>query len=449
MLKTSSPRLLSNRVIFMVVTCLVLTFIIDTTFAVSYDLVSKTVLSTETKKIIFSLIAIICLILQFIIQHYTKGLAIKSELGRRLRLKVFERLSQFAFYFIAVTVSYLIFQLFYFGYYYTFTLMLIVLVAYGTASVLIGKTAILFFSWYRQTHNYVILMYFVSLSLILFTLVLTDTIVNIHLNARPDKIREFLGGTMDVTGGRYSYFNLLYKISTIVSFLSIWLTTSILMYSAGRGLIRQIRNWVMPIALLAYFLTIYLFQEIYKPILFPILKFDPILLSIVLIMIFTLAKPVGGIMFGVTFWNISRKVSFEKTLRGYMILSGYGFLLLFGTNQASSLVLTPYPPFGIATVTILIVSSYLIMVGIYTSAALVSINNKVRNSVHEIAKESKLLDFIGKAELEKEITKIVKKDSKETEMEEDIAKTSYNLDEQDLKDYIIEVADELRKKKSN
>jgi len=293
------------------------------------------------------------------------------------------------------------------------------------------------------------LMYFFSLSLILFTLILTNTIVNIHLNARPEKIREFLGGTMDVTGGRYSYFNLLYKISSILSFLSIWLTTSILMYSAGHRFIRQVRYWVMPIALLTYFLTIYLFQEIYKPILFPLFKFDPILLSLALIMIFTLAKPIGGIMFGVAFWNISRKVSFEKALRGYMIISGYGFLLLFSTNQASSLVLTPYPPFGVATVTILIVSSYLIMVGIYTSATLVSINSKVRNSVHQIARESKLLDFIGKAEMEKEITKIVGKVYKQTEIEEGIAKTSFNLDEQDLKNYIIEVAEELMKKKSN
>ena len=449
MLKISSSRLLSNKVIFLVVACLVVTFFIDTVFALSYDLVRKTAIPTDTKKIIFSINVVICLVLQFITLLYTRRLTIKTQLGARLSLKVFERIGRFAYYFIVVTVGYLIFQLFYLNYYYSSTLMLIVLVTYGTASILIGKTAILFFSWYRQTHNYVILMYFFSLSLILFTLILTNSIVNIHLNARPEKIREFLGGTMDVTGGKYSYFNLLYKISSIVSFLSIWLTTSVLMYSAGHGLIRQIRYWVMPILLLGYFLSIYLFQEIYKPVLFPLFKFDPILLTIALIMIFTLAKPIGGIMFGVAFWNISRKVSFEKMLRGYMIISGYGFLLLFSTNQASSLVLTPYPPFGVATVTILVVSSYLIMVGIYTSATLVSINSKVRNSVHQIAKESKLLDFIGKAEMEKEITKIVGKVYKQTEIEEDIAKTSFNLDEQGLKNYIMEVAEELRKKKSN
>jgi hypothetical protein len=164
-------------------------------------------------------------------------------------------------------------------------------------------------------------------------------------------------------------------------------------------------------------------------------------------MIFTISKPIGGIMFGVAFWNISKKVGFDKRLKGYMIISGYGFLLLFSSNQVSTLVLTPYPAFGVATITILIVSSYLIMVGIYTSAALVSIDSNVRKSIHEIARDSKLLDSMGKAEMEKEITQIVTKISRETKFEGDVAKTSFSIDEEDLKKYIIEVAEELRKKR--
>jgi hypothetical protein len=108
-------------------------------------------------------------------------------------------------------------------------------------------------------------------------------------------------------------------------------------------------------------------------------------------MIFTLIKPIGGIMFGIAFWNISRTVSFEKTLRDYMIISGYGFLLLFSANQSTSLVLGPYPPFGTITITILIIGAYLIMIGIYKSATLDSTNIYLRISIHEIAKESKLL----------------------------------------------------------
>jgi hypothetical protein len=447
--KILSSALSSNRVVFLIVACLFATIIIDTTFAKTYDLISGGTLLMETKKIIFSVIVSFCLLLQFLILRYTRSLTTKKQLSVKLSLKFFERSGRFAYYFMIGAITFLVFQILYFDYYYSFLLMLIILVSYGISAILIGKTTILFLSWYRQTRNLLILMYFISMSLILCTLILTNLIVNIHINERPEKISDFVGGSIDITGGKYSYFNPIYKITSILSFLSIWMTTSILMYSSKDPLARQVSYWIMPVILLSYFLTSYLFQEIYRSTLVPLLQFNPILPSIVLIMIFTLSKPIGGIMFGVAFWNISKKVSFEKALRGFMIISGYGFLLLFGSNQANSLVLTPYPPFGVATVTILIVSSYLLMVGIYTSAALVSINNNVRNSIHQMAKESKLLDFIGKAEMEKEVTKIVNKLSKETEIEEDIAKTTFNLDERELKEYIIEVADELRKKRSN
>lgn len=49
------------------------------------------------------------------------------------------------------------------------------------------------------------------------------------------------------------------------------------------------------------------------------------------------------------------------------------------------------------------------MIGIYKFATLVSTNTDLRISIHEIAKESKLLDLIGKAEMENEINKTVNK----------------------------------------
>lgn len=449
MSSTQGVRLLSNKTIFVVTVCIFASFIIDTTLVRTYDIIDKQAIPIQTKNLIFSLNVFFCLILQFFLLQYTRGLTKKKELRAKLSLKFFERIGRLGYFFTAAAAAYLIFEINYFGYYSSFMLILITGVTYGTASVLVGKTTILFLSWYRQTSNLLILMYFFSMALMLFTLIATNLIVNVYLNERPIEIREYGGGSIDLTGGKYGYLNQVYKISSIISFLSIWLTTTLLMYSSEDRLIRRLGHWVMPIALLSYFLTNYLAQEIFRPILVPIFEFNPIMLSILLIMIFALAKPIGGVMFGLAFWNISRKVSFEKSLRGFMIISGYGFLLLFCSNQASSLILTPYPPFGVASVTILIVSCYLLMVGIYTSAALVSINNSMRNSVHQIARESKLLDFIGKAEMEKELTKIVNKVSRETEFEEDIAKTSFNLDEEDLKAYIIDVAEQLRKSKNN
>ncbi len=201
----------------------------------------------------------------------------------------------------------------------------------------------------------------------------------------------------------------------------------------------------MPSLLLVYFLVSYFSQDIFTTIFASLLQSDPILFSSILLMIFILIKPVGGIMFGIAFWNISKMVNYEKTLEKYLIITGYGFLLLFSANQSTSLVLGPYPPFGISTITILIIGTYLIMIGIYTSATLVSKSVILRQSIHQITKESNLLELIGTAEMEKEVNKTVNKIIQETETSKEFVQTNLELDKTELKEYVEEVIEELRK----
>ena len=75
--------------------------------------------------------------------------------------------------------------------------------------------------------------------------------------------------------------------------------------------------------------------------------------------------------------------------------------------------LAPYSPFGLVTLTVLITSSYLMLIGIYNSASLISANNELRRSVYKHASESRLLGLIGQAELQREIKKTVDKITKD------------------------------------
>jgi uncharacterized membrane protein len=51
-----------------------------------------------------------------------------------------------------------------------------------------------------------------------------------------------------------------------------------------------------------------------------------------------------------------------------MIISGWGILLIFATNQAATQMFTPYPPFGIVTIALLNLGAFLMLIGIYDSA---------------------------------------------------------------------------------
>jgi hypothetical protein len=163
-----------------------------------------------------------------------------------------------------------------------------------------------------------------------------------------------------------------------------------------------------------------------------------------LIAFLALSKPIGGLVFGVAFWKISRIMSYERNIMTYMIISGFGIFLIFAANQAIVQIVSPYPSFGLSSLTVLNIATFLMLLGIYNSAKLVSSNNRLRKFIHNNALESRLLDILGKAEMEKEIQKTVKKIAKNKEILER-GKTEFELDEKGLKKYIDSVIRETKK----
>jgi hypothetical protein len=87
-----------------------------------------------------------------------------------------------------------------------------------------------------------------------------------------------------------------------------------------------------------------------------------------------------------------------------MIISAYGLVLLFASNQAIVLVTAPYPPFGLATISFMGLSAYLVVAGIYSSAVSVSLDVGLRKTIRKsVMEQSKLLDSIGTAQMEQEL----------------------------------------------
>ena len=160
----------------------------------------------------------------------------------------------------------------------------------------------------------------------------------------------------------------------------------------------------------------------------------------------SLSKPIGGLIFAIAFWNISRRVGYERKMKISMVIAGWGIFFIFSANQASTQIIAHYPPFGITTLTIMNVAAYLVVLGIYNSATLVSSNNSLRSYIHQRA--LKLLNPIGRAEMEKEIQKTVKKISDDKEIANVTTEISLELDEKELKKYLGNVIREVYKEKS-
>jgi hypothetical protein len=424
---------------------LIVTVVIDISIVKVYDLVDKSFISDETKFLLFSINTSVCIALEFIIIKYLYTSFKGYRWKKSLKINLLYRISFISLLTIGALMTVLIFQQLYYNYYKIIIPILIVIISYIIASTFIIILSILFLSWYKSQRNKIIFLYFISMLLIAFNLVMTATITVVKLTDRPDEIRKFSGGTVDLSVGKYEFLNNIYKASSILSFISIWVTTALLMNYYREKLINIIVYWILLSIPLLYFLINYIYQYIFTGILISYLTIDPITVSILLTTFLSLSKPIGGLTFAAVFWNISKIVNYEKNIKSSMVISGWGILLIFGANQGLVQTLAPYPPFGLMTITVLILGGFLMLLGIYNSAKLVSVNDNLRKSIYKHFSEPRLLGLIGQAEMKKEIEGIVKeitqhKGSLEREINIPIA-----LDEKALKKYITFVISETKK----
>jgi hypothetical protein len=129
-----------------------------------------------------------------------------------------------------------------------------------------------------------------------------------------------------------------------------------------------------------------------------------------------------------------------------MIISDWGLFLIFAANQAAAQTIPGiYPPFGLLTITVLNIAAFFMLLGIYNSATLVSTNHNLCKLIHKHALESRLLNLIGKAEMEKEIQKTIRKITEDKDTLEMDKKTEFELDEKALEKYIDSVVKETKK----
>ncbi len=426
---------------------LIVTLSIDIGVVKVNDLVSKSFVSEQEKILLFSVISSICLLLVFIILTYLESSFKRNPLNKKFNFELLYRFSLNSIFVLATLVALLIFQIYNNNYYNISISMFIITISYGIAIGFLVKLSILFLSWFKKNPNFVLCLFSSSILLIAFNLTITAIITDIKLADRSDEIRQFVGGAVDISAGKYAYLNNIYTVTTVTSFISIWITTVILINYYRERSVSSLTYWVILGIPLLYFLFNYTYPIILNSIFIQYLTSDPVSVSLTLTIVLSLSKPIGGLTFAIAFWKISTKLAYEKNIKTYMIICGWGIFLLFSTNQAGMQTIAPYPPFGIASNAALILGSFMMLLGIYNSAVLVGSNKKLRKSIREYAIESSLLGVVGTSQMQKEIENAVKKITRlKNEMERD-TEISIEFDEKELKEYVADIVAEVKKTK--
>jgi hypothetical protein len=405
----------------------------------------RTVLKDSGLSVAFFVICgIIAIVGQFYIIQFVRQKS--SQIRKKVAyLGISYRIVSIIQYLIIAIFAFVLVEIIIMWQYPSISLAIVTAAAYGLNIGLMIVFTQVFLTWYRSNRNsIVVLLYGLSFAAVIIAsaIYLTGSIyrfVEKPLIVSADTVP--LAKTEP--GSLLYHMSRMYHYSGIFSFLMMWISTVLLLYHYSQKM-GGAKYWILISLPLVYLAGTYLDDyHIYEPH----AKTEKLYWYLYT----SLNSTAGGILFYIAFIVAAKPFHRSLAIKDYMIMSGFGFLLFFSAGQ-SSLTNTLYPPFGLATMSLYGLSTYMILLGLYSSAVSVSQDNKLRGSIKRIArKNSNLLGSIGTAQMEREIQRTVNSmknivEEQEKEMEEQTG-IEANLEEDEMKKYLEEVMQEVGKAK--
>ena len=296
--------------------------------------------------------------------------------------------------------------------YSSIALTIVTTVTYGLTIGLMAIFTIIFFSWYKSNRNsVVILIYGLSFAAVVIASAIFLTGSLYRLVEKPTYISaEDVAPSAKSKPGSLLY-NLAktYHYADIVSFLLKWVATALLLYHYSQKM-GKTKYWMLISLPLVYFAGTYLDDyHLYEPHTEMGESYWDLYTS--------LNSTAGGILFYVGFIVAARHFHGNMAVRDYLVMCGFGFLLFFSAGQ-STLANTLYPPFGLATMSLYGLSTYMILLALYSCAISVSEDIELRKSIKKSTlRESKFLDSMGTAHMEKDLTRRIVLKAREEQKE--------------------------------
>jgi hypothetical protein len=200
-----------------------------------------------------------------------------------------------------------------------------------------GLLTLRFYSWSKSSRNTVILAYGLAAATLSINAAFTLVNVSNGLLSMSTVVLPHIGH-FTAYSPYSTMLNFGYVLSSIISFMVTWIAIILLLRHHSKKL-GAVKYWILVIIPLVYFLS--QFQPLFLDLLTDYRSSNLIVFNILYTLIFSLSKPIGGILFGIAFWIIARSVRYSG-VSDYLMIVGYGVLLFFTSNQATVLINLPY-----------------------------------------------------------------------------------------------------------
>jgi hypothetical protein len=445
---------LGGKKLLLLMSIVVITFFVDSQIGYIADFIPDR-LATNEGSALFIGIAVVFAVASVLILEYVKAIS-KESRARALYLHITHMGVTVAQYVLIAIIAFVITQIIITAQYNTVSLAVALSISYGLWIITLGLLSRAFFSWIRSSRrsgnattaskrNVMVLI--LALSMVAYVVngvtglayhfaILQqqlEVVTSVDVAFFPEFDPESLASQIDTV----------YQISGNVAYVLTWIG-SVLLLRPYIHRIGKIKFYaIMGSAMVYYLISFPLFVLGYTV---PAGETDTDVMNNILIV--GISSIFSGIIFGVAFLSVARTLQKGSALRDFMILAAYGLLLFYvaGSAQVSQ---AAYPPFGFASVAFTGLSCYLIYTGLYSSAISVSQDLTLRQSIRQSVKEqSKFLDSMGTAQMENELqNRVLTTAKKASDSMEEESGIESSMTEDDMKDYMDIVMNELKEKR--
>ena len=366
--------------------------------------------------------------------------AIKS---RSILIATLHRAVSIVQYVLAANVILIIIQILVFSRYSIINLLSVTFISnFFTASLLV-IFALSFLSWYKNKKQSIGILLYALAFLILAVSEVVSGSGSAYLLSQKDqwitptsevKFSDFPDGTF------FDIFFSFYRYIDYSSFLLVLIASAILLYHYSKKTSNPKIVLIIALPILGYTSSILDALHILSADTNPNLFYYYIYIALVSASV--------GILFGFSFWVVSKKLP-ESPVKTFLKITAYGFVLLYFSNNIS-VTIAAYPPFGVNSLSLLSLSSYFVLFGLYSSALSLSQDLTLRQHLRSLAKnDNNLLSSIGTAQMESEVKRAVGelKDVAD-EHEKELAEKSgieTPVPESEIEDYLKQVIEEVAK----
>lgn len=366
--------------------------------------------------------------------------AIKS---RSILIATLHRAVSIVQYVLAANVILIIIQILVFSRYSIINLLSVTFISnFFTASLLV-IFALSFLSWYKNKKQSIGILLYALAFLILAVSEVVSGSGSAYLLSQKD---QWITPTSEVKfsdfpdGSFFDIFFSFYRYIDYASFLLVLFASAILLYHYSKKTSNPKIVLIIALPILGYTSSILDALHILSADTNPNLFYYYIYIALVSASV--------GILFAFSFWIVSTKLP-DSPVKTFLKITACGFVLLYFSNNIS-VTIAAYPPFGVNSLSLLSLSSYFVLFGLYSSALSLSQDLTLRQHLRSLAKnDNNLLSSIGTAQMETEVKRAVGelKDVADEHEKELAEKTGIEtpVPESEIEDYLKQVIEEVAK----